>query len=195
MIAGLILAGGKGLRMGGLDKPLLRLGDRALLDILADRLAPQVGPVAISANGDPRRFAAASLSVLSDDVPDQGPLAGVLTGLRWAAAQGCTALLTVPGDTPFIPSDLAVRLWPPAATARSGGRTHHAVALWPVGCGDALKAYLDGSGSRSVARFARALPSRAIDFPVGGAIDPFFNINTPDDLLTARAWWPGPPAG
>ena len=194
MIGGLILAGGQGLRMGGLDKPLLRLGEWTLLEILAARLAPQVGCLAISANGDPRRFAAVGLAVLADEVPDQGPLAGVLAGLRWAAALGCTALLTVPGDTPFIPSDLAGRLWPPAATASSRGRTHHAVALWPVGCGDTLQAHLGRGGSRSVAGFAQTLDSRAVDFPMG-AIDPFFNVNTPDDLRAARAWWPGPPAG
>ena len=178
--------------MGGLDKPLLRLGERTLLEILADRLASQIDCVAISANGDPRRFA--GYAVLADDLPGQGPLAGVLAGLRWAAAQGCTALLTVPGDTPFVPPDLATRLWPPAATACSGGRAHHAVALWPVGCGDALAEHLSRSTSRSVAGFARTLDSRAVDFRIG-TIDPFFNVNTPDDLRAARAWWPGPPAG
>ena len=104
-ICGLVLAGGHGRRLGGADKALLPLAGRPLLGWLLPRLAPQVDALAISANGDPARFAAFGLPVLPDPVVDQGPLSGLLAGLDWAAGQGAQALLTVPADTPFIPLD------------------------------------------------------------------------------------------
>ena len=199
MIAGLILAGGEGRRMGGLDKPLLLLAGRALLDRIAAMLRPQVDRIALSANGDPARFAACGLEVLADEVPGLGPLAGILRGLDWAAESGCDALVTVAGDTPFIPADLAARLLPAAAVAVSGGRVHHTAASWPVSCRDGLREHLHRGGSRSVSGFARLLPMREIlfgDVPV----DPFFNINRPEDLASAEAMLrspsrPGRPAG
>jgi hypothetical protein len=102
----LILAGGAARRLGGIDKPLLELGGRSLLERIIELLAAQAGPIALSANGDPARFASFGLPVLPDGAfGGQGPLAGVLAGLDWAAAQGAEALLTVPGDTRFIPPD------------------------------------------------------------------------------------------
>ncbi len=184
MIAGLILAGGAGRRMGGLDKPLLQLGDRTLLQHVAARLAPQVGLLALSANGDPARFAGTGLPVLADEVPDQGPLAGLLRGLDWAAAQGCGTLLSVPGDTPFIPDDLLTALSPAPAVAMSDGRRHHLVAHWPVDCRTRLRAFLATDDRRSVFVFARLLGVREVEF---GGPDSFFNINTPDDLAAAAA--------
>ena len=185
----LILAGGEGRRFGGLDKPLLRLHGITLLERIVARLPAQAG-VALSANGDPSRFAASGLAVLADWLPGQGPLGGVLRGLDWAHGQGCEALLTVPGDTPFIPLDLARRLLPAPAVAVSDGRLHHAVASWPTACREALRAYLDArpgaGGSRSVRRFAETLAMRREVFVVG-SVDPFFNINTPEELRRAEA--------
>lgn len=182
MIAGLILAGGGGRRMGGLDKPLLHLGDRTLLQHVMDRLVPQVGPLALSANGDPARFAGFGLPVLADEVPDRGPLAGLLRGLDWAAAQGCITLLSVPGDTPFIPDGLLAALSPAPAVVVSEGRRHHLVAHWPVACRTRLRAFLATDDGRSVFVFARLLGMREVEF---GLPDPFFNINTPADLAAA----------
>ncbi|TKB83121.1 MAG: molybdenum cofactor guanylyltransferase MobA, partial [Mesorhizobium sp.] len=94
-IAGIILAGGRSSRMGGGDKTLLALGDGTLLDRIVSRLGPQVGPLALSANGDPARFAATGLPVLADTVKGYaGPLAGILTGLEWASDTTCQALVT-----------------------------------------------------------------------------------------------------
>ncbi len=185
MIGGLILAGGEGRRMGGLDKPLLRLAGVTLLECIIARLRPQTSCLALSANGDPARFDGCGLPVLADAAPGLGPLAGVLRGLGWAHEQGCDALLTVPGDTPFVPFDLARRLLPAPAVAVSGERVHHGVALWPVSCRTALRAYLQAGGSRSVVGFARGLPMREEVFAMAAA-DPFFNINTPADLDLAR---------
>ncbi len=184
LVAALILAGGRASRLGGLDKPLLMLDGGTLLDSVLRRVRPQVGPVALSANGDPARFARFGLPVLADPRAGLGPLGGLLAGLRWAAASGETALLTVPGDTPFIPEDLASRLAPPPSVAAGEGGVHHLVACWDVGCAAALEAYLTGGGRR-VSAFGETCGARRVVF--AGAPDPFFNVNTPADLAWARA--------
>lgn len=174
----MVLAGGAAQRLGGGDKPLLELAPGlTLLDELLRRLRPQAAPVALSANGDPARFARFGLPVLPDAAP-AGPLAGVLAALAWAGVLGAEAVLTVPGDTPFIPPDLAARLVP--APARAGA--HHAVACWAVEAAPALAAFLAGGGRR-VSEFAARIGMRAVDFPDA----PFFNVNTPADLAVARA--------
>ena len=184
-ICGLVLAGGHGRRLGGADKALLPLAGRPLLGWLLPRLAPQVDALAISANGDPARFAAFGLPVLPDPVVDQGPLSGLLAGLDWAAGQGAQALLTVPADTPFIPLDLATRLAPAPCCAESLGRAHLLVALWQVDCRDWLRDLLVRPGSRAVGRFAEAIGQRTARFDA--VPDPFTNINTPEDLAEAAS--------
>lgn len=194
----LILAGGEARRLGGIDKPLLELTGRSLLERIVELLAAQAGPIALSANGDPTRFASFGLPVLPDGAfAGQGPLAGVLAGLDWAAAQGAEALLTVPGDTPFIPPDLAAALAPPPACAMSAGQVHHLVALWPVTARATLRRFLAEPGRRGVRNFTEGrdftdgrdftegLAMRRVDFPAV-AWDPFHNVNTPEDLATAR---------
>ncbi len=173
--------------MGGGDKPLLALGGRPMLASVIAALAHDIADIAISANGDPARFADFGLPVLPDGAfAGEGPLAGVLAGLDWAAGLGAEALLTVPGDTPFIPAGLATALTPPPSCAASGGRTHHLVALWPLPCRERLRAHLSAPGRRDMAHFSRAIGTRAVDFPVAER-DPFMNINTPADLAAAQA--------
>jgi molybdenum cofactor guanylyltransferase len=182
--AALVLAGGAARRMGGTDKPLLDLAGKRIIE----RIVAVLGAhhIAISANGDPARFAGLRLPVLSDGVfAGEGPLAGVLAGLDWAAGLGAEALLTVPGDTPFIPSGLAARLAPAPACAASNGRTHHLVALWPVTSRSDLRQLLSAPGRRDVVNFARRIGMRRVDFPTA-KWDPFLNVNTPDDLAAAR---------
>jgi molybdopterin-guanine dinucleotide biosynthesis protein A len=146
-----------------------------------------VTPIAISANGDPARFAAFGLPVLSDGLfQGQGPLAGILAGLDWAAGLGMTALLTAPGDTPFLPGGLAERLAPAPCGVASAGQRHHLVALWPVSCAETLRAMLSSPGSRRVAEFAERIGMRYAEFGVRTA-DPFVNVNTAGDLARARA--------
>ncbi len=174
--------------MGGTDKPLLLLQGRPLLAHILDAIGPL--PTAISANGDPTRFAAFGLPVVPDGrFAGEGPLAGVLAGLDWAVSIGAETVLTVPGDTPLIPRDLARALAPAPACAASLGRTHHPVALWPAGCRDALRALLSMPGSRSVERFAASIGMRVVDFPAE-TWDPFLNVNTPDDLMRLRGLAP-----
>jgi molybdopterin-guanine dinucleotide biosynthesis protein A len=171
--------------MGGGDKPLLTVGDRSMLAAVIAAL--QVRPVAISANGDPARFAAFGLPVLPDGpFIGQGPLAGILAGLDWAASLGMTALLTAPGDMPFLPSGLASWLAPAPSCIASAGNRHHLVALWPVVCAEPLRKLLSTSGSRRVADFAARIAMRYADYRVR-TDDPFANVNTRDDLALARA--------
>lgn len=186
MAAALVLAGGDARRMGGGDKPLLALAGKPMLACIIETLSREVADIAISANGDPTRFAF-GLPVLPDgEFAGEGPLAGVLAGLDWAAGLGAEALLTVPGDTPFIPAGLAATLAPPPACAASEGRTHHLVALWPVDCRERLRTLLSAPGRRDMAHFSRAIGTRAVDFPVAER-DPFMNINTPAELAAAQA--------
>jgi len=178
MIAAIILAGGGARRMGGVDKPLLPLGGTTILAEILTRLRPQAGAIALSANGDPARFGVYGLPVLPDPVPDQGPLMGVLQGLDWAAGRGAEALLTIPGDTPFIPPDLISRLSPAPACASSAGHVHPLVSLWPVACRDRLR----GWTNKRVRSFAETIGMRIVAFENDGA---FLNVNTPADLALA----------
>ena len=185
--------------MGGGDKTLLALGGRPLLDHVVARLAPQVGSLVLSANGDPARFAASGLPVLADTVEGHaGPLAGILTGLEWAAANtACKSLVTAAGDTPFLPEDLVERLAEAAtkqpgsiAVAISGGRRHPTFALWPLEQRKALRHFLVDEDNRRVSAFVEHHDFVEVEFPLsalgGSEIDPFFNINTPDDLAVAE---------
>jgi molybdenum cofactor guanylyltransferase len=177
-----ILAGGGGRRMGGADKAFLTLAGRPLLAHVLDRLAPQAVAVAVSANGDPARFAAYGLPVLPDDTP-LGPLAGVLAGLRWARQGGADTLLAVPVDAPFLPSDLAAFLAPAPALARTSGGVQGTFALWPVAAEPALAAFLDSGAKPKVTDFAAGIGARFVDFPDPAA---FANLNTPADLAAAE---------
>jgi molybdenum cofactor guanylyltransferase len=183
--AALILAGGGARRMGGGDKPLLELAGRPMIARVIAALDAR--HIAISANGDPQRFAAFNLPVLDDrEFAGQGPLAGIMAGRDWAASVGAASLLSVPGDTPFIPNGLATALAPPPAGAASNGRMHHLVALWPISCRDDLRRLLSTPGRRDIAHFARLIGMRRVDF-AAAKWDPFLNVNTPEDLATARA--------
>ncbi|WP_328799700.1 molybdenum cofactor guanylyltransferase MobA [Sedimentimonas flavescens] len=186
MIAGLILAGGQGRRMGGADKALLALAGRPLIAHVAARLAPQVGCLAISANGDAARFADLGCPMLPDAPGHrgEGPLAGVLAGLEWAEAQGADLLVTASCDTPFLPDDLVARLVAAGAPAMaaSQGRQHPTAALWPVAHRAALTE-LFASGERRM----RVALAGAAEVAFDVRPDPFANINTPDDLVAAEA--------
>ena len=188
---GVILGGGTARRMGGGDKGLLTLGGRTILSRVVERLAPQVGALALNANDDPRRFADVGLPVLADPVPDRpGPLAGVLAGLIWAEAQGARQIVTAAWDTPFLPVDLVARLdaarseATPIVLAASGGHRHPTFGLWPVALKDALRRALD-EGTRKIVVWTDAQGCASVDF--AGDPDPFFNVNTPEDLAAAEA--------
>ena len=185
---GVILAGGLARRMGGGDKGLLPLGEATILDRVIARLAPQVAGLALNANGDPARFARLGLPVIADSVEGYpGPLAGVLAGLDWAAGQGASHIVTAAWDTPFFPPDLARRLEAepgPITLARTPQGRHPTFGLWPVDLADDLRAALL-AGTRKVLDWTDRHGTSYADFD--GEPDPFFNVNTPDDLAAAEA--------
>jgi molybdopterin-guanine dinucleotide biosynthesis protein A len=194
-IDGVILAGGRSSRMGGGDKALLTLGGRPLLARVIDRLRPQVHGLAINANGDPARFAQFELPVVPDATEAYaGPLAGILAGLVWARGQPDMpkGIVTAAADTPFFTADLAERLAAAArggvSVARSRGRLHPVFGYFPMGCADDLDDFLRRDTSRRVTDWLDRVGFTPVDFVAGeGVADPFFNVNTPQDLAAAEA--------
>jgi molybdopterin-guanine dinucleotide biosynthesis protein A len=185
LVVGLILAGGAGLRLGGVDKAFLALGGQALVARVLARVGPQVGQVAVSANGDAGRFAGFGVTVLEDGIfAGKGPLAGVAAGLAWARELGAAALLTVPVDTPFVPEDLGAALSVGPSVAVWRGRQHHLVASWPVACLPDLLAFLAAPGAYRVRDALAVCGFRPVVFESDD--DPFLNINTAEDLQAAE---------
>jgi molybdenum cofactor guanylyltransferase len=194
-ILGLILAGGLARRMGGGDKPLTRIGGATILSRVIGRMTPQCSRLILNANGDPARFAVTGLLVIADDVPDfAGPLAGILAGLDWAAANAPDSayVASVPGDCPFLPRDLVEQLHDamkkegqPLACARSGEWRHPVVGLWPVALRDDLREALTQGGLRKIELWTARHGVAIADWP-DQPIDPFFNVNTPEDAAAAE---------
>jgi len=190
-----ILAGGLARRLGGGDKSLRTVGDRTVLAWLIDRLTPQVAHVILNANDDPGRFGTLGLPVVADSLPDHpGPLAGVLAALDWSAesAPGIAWVVTVPGDAPFIPRDLVSRLHAgrqrsnaTMACAASQDRAHPVIALWPVSVRDELRSAVAEHGIRRIDRFTQRYACAVVGWPAT-PVDPFFNVNTPEDLAEAN---------
>jgi molybdenum cofactor guanylyltransferase len=195
IIAGIVLAGGLSRRMGGGDKSLKLLAGRPILAHIVERAAPQVRALALNANGDAARFAAFGLPVVADSVADfAGPLAGVLAGLDWLASQklGIEWMVSVPGDCPFLPEDLVERLHAarrgagvPLACARSGEWRHPVVALWPVALREDLRKALVEDDMRKIEVWTARHGVAIADWPAE-PIDPFLNVNTPEDVVRAE---------
>lgn len=189
MIPAAILAGGRSSRLGGKEKCLLPLGERTILAHVMAALQPQVGAVLLNSNGAPDLFV--GIEVRADVLPGRlGPLAGVHTAMLWALELGAETVLTVPGDTPFLPGDLAARLVAArapgqAAIAASGGALHPVIGLWPSALAARLETHLAG-GAYRVRGWLEQIGFTTVEFETG-ARDPFWNINTPEDLAFARA--------
>lgn len=176
---------------------MLSLGGQTILSRVIDRLSPQVAGLALNANGEAGRFDPFGLPVIADSIDGfVGPLAGVLAGLDWAAGQGADSIVTAAADTPFFPADLVQKL-----QAAGDGMTHPLVlaatpdpergqirhptfGLWPVALRDDLRAALS-DGLRKVVIWTDRHDGRVAVFPVQG-VDPFFNVNTPEDLSVAE---------
>lgn len=196
-VAGVILAGGLARRMGGVDKALVEIGGRPLIELVIERLRPQVDELVINANGDPGRFAAFGLPVVPDPVPGfAGPLAGVLAGMRWAAERGHGHVVSAAADTPFFPSNLVAQLRAAAEAegapiamaatidAERGLSEHPTFALWPVALADDLEEALTRGALRKIIVWAARHGFARAVFEGGGM--PFFNINTPEDVARAE---------
>ena len=191
---GLLLAGGLSRRMGGGDKCLRALGGKPVLAHIIERARPQVSALALNANGDPARFAAFGLPVAADVIEGfAGPLAGVLTGMEWAARHRPEAawLATFATDAPFFPRDLVARLHAAVARAgadlacaRSDGQDHPVFGLWPVRLRADLRRAME-EGVRKVDLWTARYKLAVADFPAK-PFDPFFNANRPEDLAEAE---------
>jgi molybdopterin-guanine dinucleotide biosynthesis protein A len=215
---GVILAGGRSRRMG-FDKRFATLGNGTLLEHVIARIGPQIETLVLAMGADPEPLALFGLPLAIDTGPEnQGPLAGVLAGLRWIGqhAPDAPGIVTVPADTPFLPHDLVERVCrqgPSPAPAQGRGdardaadassiqhlpgegialaawgeKVHPTCGFWPRELAVALEQDLL-NGTRGAYRWASARPHRIVRFDGGAdAPDPFFNINTPEDLAVARA--------
>jgi molybdenum cofactor guanylyltransferase len=192
---GLVLAGGLARRMGGGDKGLIRIGGTTILERALARVGPQCAGLVINANGDPARFARFGPPVVADDVAGfAGPLAGILAGLDWLAANAPAIgwLASVPGDCPFLPRDLVRRLHAaraaagvPLACAKSGDWRHPVVGLWPVDLRADLRRTLVDEGLRKIEMWTARHGVALAEWPAA-PVDPFFNVNTPEDAEQAQ---------
>jgi molybdopterin-guanine dinucleotide biosynthesis protein A len=197
-VVGVVLSGGRSSRMGGGDKCLLRLGGEPVLARILHRLRPQVVEIVINANGDPSRFADFGLPVIEDSIAGlAGPLAGVHAGLQWAKAHasGVRSVVTIASDTPFFPSDLVQRFLsaleddPALAVASSSEGLHPVVGLWPVSIAPQIEESIH-RGMRKASAFIKEQGAIEVFFEparIGEKlVDPFFNINRPEDLENAN---------
>ena len=200
---GVILAGGLARRMGGGDKARLTVGGVTILDRVLARLRPQCDGLIVNANGDPARFADTGLAVVPDGVEGfVGPLAGILAGLDWVAAHRpeLAWVVSVPADCPFLPADLVERLHAargaedtPLACARSGDWRHPVVGLWSVALRDDLRQAVVQEGLRKIEVWTGRHGVALAEWPVE-PVDPFFNVNTPEDAAEAERVAAGHPA-
>ena len=193
-IPGVLLAGGLARRMGGGDKPMRQIGGRTILDRVIARVKPQCDGLLLNANGDPARFAAFGLPVIPDGVADfPGPLAGILAGLDWAAANRPEVkwLLSAAADCPFLPRDLVARLVAALheenaelAVAASDDQSHPVIGLWSVALREQLRHALVVEDVRKIDRWTARYRLATVTWPVE-PLDPFFNANTMDDIAEA----------
>lgn len=183
-ITGVILAGGLGRRMGGVDKGLQLLDGRPLAAHVADRLAPQVDRLLINANRSQAAYAALGYPVFADEIPDfAGPLAGLHAAL---AASQTSLVVTAPCDSPFLPADLVGRLRAALldaggniAIARAAGRLHPVFCLCRTSLRPALVSYL-ADGGRRVAQWCAGMGAIEVDFD--DQPQAFQNFNTLREL-------------
>jgi len=192
-VTGIVLAGGQGRRMGGVDKGLVELGGRPMVAHVLDRFAPQVGAVLINANQNLECYAAFGQPVVPDAVGGfAGPLAGLHAGLTRATTDYAA---TVPCDSPFLPTDLVERLHAAIkaagaqlAVARTFDQPHPVFCLVRRDVLPHLAAFLAGGGRKIDAWYATL---RVVEVAFDDEAEAFRNINTADEL-SAAARPPGP---
>ena len=199
-IPGIILAGGLSRRMGGGDKGLLMLGKTTIIERVIDKILPQVGSLAININGDSSRFPDYKLPIIPDSIKGYlGPLSGILAGMEWAFKNGNRYIATVAADTPFLPDNFIKRLHAMVksknlnigiAASRILNRDdifiHPTFGIWEVALKDDLRDAL-ANDTRKIMFWAKKFKLDYYYFDTSDKLsDPFFNINTPDDLEEAK---------
>ncbi len=194
-VLGVILAGGASRRFGA-NKCAALLAGRSLLERVAERAVPQVKTLLLNANDTAVGPAVAHLERLTDNAPGEGPLAGILAALVEAEQRGFSHVASFACDTPFFPHDTVVCLAEALqsstadyAVASCGATAHRIFALWPLVCRAQLQSAF-AEGTRSLREVEHWLEPTWADFAAEGGPDgdPFFNINTRDDLAAAERW-------
>ena len=183
-VTGLVLAGGQGSRMGGVDKGLAPFRGRPMVAHVLERLAPQVDEILVNANRNPEAYAAFGHRVVADEIPGfAGPLAGFERGLAHARGE---LVATVPCDSPFLPPDLVPRLraalesaGADLAVARTGTQAHPVFCLMRRTVHASLERFL-ASGQRKIDRWYAALA--VVEVAFDDEAQAFANINTRDEL-------------
>lgn len=187
-ICAVVIAGGRSSRMGR-EKAFETIRGRMIIDRIVPCLHSQVAAVAINANAGLARFEYLGPSIIRDDQTGAGtPLAGLHAALTFANAQGFDAALTVPSDSPFLPSDLARRLSDTgqrAAIAASGGQAHYLTGLWRRELLSEVRQDLASGLIVRMQDWARRCDAAVVDWPAV-PYDPFFNVNTPQELAEAE---------
>jgi molybdenum cofactor guanylyltransferase len=192
---GVILAGGRARRMGCIDKTRIPIDGATIFDRVVARLRRQCVHLVVNANTDAARFADTGLPVVADSIANfPGPLAGILAGLDFAATQipEIGWILSAPADCPFLPGDLVLRLHQARLTAgatlacaESGERRHPVIGLWPVSLREALRRALIHEDAHKVGEWSAYYPLAVAEWPTE-PVDPFFNVNTPEDAAEAE---------
>ena len=191
-----ILAGGKGRRMGGKEKALIRLLDRPLLSYVLEKVSGKVAPIALNINTNFDDFQKFGYKIIKDPIKGHlGPLAGILASLNWAKEINQDWVLTLPCDTPFLPKNLvqsmveAKNKTPEVdlVVAKSRGFNHPVVALWKSDINNKLQNALN-EGVRKIDIFTAQLKIAYVDFDniQNSDFDPFTNLNAPQDLILAQ---------
>ncbi|GJM01311.1 MAG: molybdenum cofactor guanylyltransferase [Methyloligella sp.] len=213
MITGVILAGGQSTRMGGGDKFLKEINGKTILSLVIEKFEKQCSSVLISANGNPERLEAYNKPIIKDPIIEAepttnkevegtlaGPLAGILAAMNWTKENqpGHTHILSVAADSPLFPDDFSKKMIHHSndlnensiILAKSGGWHHPIFGLWPIELASDLETQLN-AGVRKIRAWTSTHPNSAIEFEEqnikGTKIDPFFNINKPEDFDTFTA--------
>ncbi len=194
-VVGVVMAGGLSRRMGGGDKFDIELAGKTLLEITVERAKPQVDYLIINANVDAQRFDQFGLPVIADCVEGfAGPLAGILTGMHWAREHHpeCEWLASFACDTPFFPTDIVARFQSALheksgdiACAKSGSQLHPVFGLWPTSLYDDLRHALIEEDLRRMGAWLNRHNYLEVCYD-DKPVDPFFNLNTPEDLKKVR---------
>lgn len=190
-IIGAIIAGGQSRRMGAREKAFLELGGKSILAHVIDRFGPQVDQLIINANGERARFSGFGLKVIPDVLTSlTTPLAGLHASLQHALKAEASMMVSVPADTPFLPIDLVARLLEKsvtsgAAIASSGGQDHYIIGAWKTELLDDLALAIAKDRLFRVKDWAHSVSAQKVEWPIQ-TYDPFFNVNTPEDLRIAE---------
>ena len=188
----LILIGGKSQRMGGGIKSFIKLNNKDIFSRILERITPQIEKIIINCNIKEKKLTNYGLPIIQDIKKGYlGPLAGIHTAMNWININEPKIewLVTLPGDTPFIPFDLISRFKEKLSSkskiiiAQSANKNHPIIGLWHISLYKSLDEELT-KGVRKIMSWAELHPIEYINFPIS-KFDPFFNINTKEDIKTA----------